>query len=95
MCHYTDSSTGHEVLDEVSQMRHLNPDELAGPYRHLARSSTTHHVPPYGMLKQMREKDIEEECRMMSTRQRRPTPGPGGKIERKMIIIMSEMNQTN
>lgn len=72
------SSTGHEVLDEVSQMRRLNPDELAGPYRHLARSSTTHHVPPYGMLKQMREKDIEEECRMMSTRQRRPTPGPGG-----------------
>ncbi|XP_038046568.1 uncharacterized protein LOC119720793 isoform X2 [Patiria miniata] len=63
------STGGNNVLKEVGMLRGMNPSLL--PSRRTVRTSTTHHVPAYGMLKHSREKDMEEEFKQAS--------GVGGK----------------
>ncbi|XP_022084177.1 uncharacterized protein LOC110975738 isoform X2 [Acanthaster planci] len=68
------STSGNDVLKEVGKLRGMSPSLL--PSRRMARTSTTHHVPPYGMLKHSREKDMEEELKQASAAgNKAPTPG--------------------
>ena len=71
----TDTSTSSNVLKEVGKLRELDYKLL--PSRRSLRTSTTHHVPPYGMFKQSREKDIDEELKASSGGIKRVTT-PGG-----------------
>jgi len=69
------SASGNSVLKEVGMLRGMSPSLL--PSRQTRRTSTTHHVPPYGLLKHSREKDMEQELKATSSQgvKRAPTPG--------------------
>ncbi len=68
------ASPSNNVLKEVGKLREMDHKLL--PSRRSLRTSTTHHVPPYGMFKQSREKDIEEELKAASSTEKRvATPG--------------------
>ncbi|XP_033104182.1 uncharacterized protein LOC117106823 isoform X2 [Anneissia japonica] len=53
-------SPHHDVLDGISAFKQM---QLSLDRPAMARSSTTHHSPPYHMFKHMREKEIEDEMK--------------------------------
>ncbi|XP_072015496.1 uncharacterized protein [Amphiura filiformis] len=88
-------SPTHDVLSEVTRLRQLPHGDISvGPTRYLARTSTTHHCPPQGMLKQMREKDIDDECWKSMAGGRKPTPRPGGPKLPQMMSGKIHQNPT-
>ncbi|XP_071802273.1 uncharacterized protein [Asterias amurensis] len=70
------ASPSNNVLKEVGKLREMDHKLL--PSRRSHRTSTTHHVPPYGMFKQSREKDIiDEELKVASLGGIRKVATPG------------------
>ena len=86
----TDASPSNNVLKEVGKLREMDHKLL--PSRRSHRTSTTHHVPPYGMFKQSREKDIiDEELKAASLGGIRKVATPGGELNKKktQMIMMT------